>query len=677
MSEIDFTTLEVENYSCIESAVIPLNTAEKCLIQGEKLIKGEEKDELNSNRDRSNGTGKTSLVEAFYWCITGEFFDPGTTMSTVLNRFTKGDTVVRLKGFKDSIPFEIERSLTAKSKRVGAKVTHIINFTVDGEKIQDKTSSLGQIQEAINSFLGTNPLLLLNSRIIGQGEISSFTKVNDRQKKILIDNLVGVGICDKYLAASKKLYSEVCTAITAVDVELNSLQATVTRLERDRNNFLNKHTEWEDEQNRLISAATNKIADLDRKLKLLNETISMDEAAVKEFSERMSEFAESEEKLSKAREIAEITGTTISQFSAVATEIDREVTYYERKLQDLYKERDNIPNGMATCPFCYQDIDEAVLASIQEEVEQKIAKTVKTWEGLKEKEKQVGSEINTYSTLKVKIDGMVTKFSDELKTLDGLKRSVEAKENALYRLRLDKQALENEKEAHTNTAKESMTKSENSPFLKMMDDCDKEIAEAKEKIKTKLAEQTIHEEEKSYYGLVSRAFDKDGIPKLVSMDALSVINKLIKRYTTRILGPKFKLELKAKPRGKSEEIYPDIDNPEGGLTYARQSGGERKDIDLCQQFALREFARMQDKSNFNVEFFDEVFAELDNYTSELFLDLIFEGETDNIFIITHKDMCKEYFKNKITVKKKGSTSTVHVSYAGVNEDSSETLEVAN
>jgi len=84
---------------------------------------------------------------------------------------------------------------------------------------------------------------------------------------------------------------------------------------------------------------------------------------------------------------------------------------------------------------------------------------------------------------------------------------------------------------------------------------------------------------------------------------------------------------------------------------------------------------MQDKSNFNVEFFDEVFAELDNHTSELFLDLIFEGDTDNIFIITHKDMCKEYFRNKVTVKKKGSISTVDVNYTNVNEELSETLEV--
>ncbi len=323
------------------------------------------------------------------------------------------------------------------------------------------------------------------------------------------------------------------------------------------------------------------------------------------------------------------------------------------------------------CPYCHQDVTKETLTRLRSDLEKRITDSRIVLDKLNTKANQISSEINSYSILKTNLTNMCNKFYTGMQKLDGLKRSVETAENELYRLKLDQQSIEKEKQIHTRTAIEGKEKNDNSPFLKMIDDCDREITDLKERIKNKLSQLSIHEEEKSYYNLISRAFDKDGIPKLVSTDALSVINSLIKRYTNRIFGDKFKLELKAKPRGKSEEIYPDIDNPEGGLTYARQSGGERKDIDLCQQFALREFARMQDKSNFNVEFFDEVFAELDNYTSELFLDLIFEGDTDNIFIITHKDMCKEYFKNTVTVRKTGSISTVHVNYSGIGVPSLE------
>ena len=675
MSKIEFTTLEVANYSCIENAVIPINTAKKCLIQGEKVTEDKVNGELNSNKDRSNGTGKTSLVEAFYWCITGEFFDPGTTMATVLNRFTKEDTVVRLSGYKDNKEFIIERTLAAKSKRIGAKVVHIIKFIIDKENIHEKTSSLSQTQDTINTFLSTSPLLLLNSRIIGQGEISSFTKVNDRQKKILIDNLVGIGICDKYLSASKKLYSETCTAMTAIDIELNSLQATITRLERDKNTYSNNHMEWEDEQNKIISIATGRLAEIDKRNNTLTGTLSILKTSLEDLETQAATYSKYTDKLSVANELNVMINDLISPVQEALSKIAGERTYYTRKISDLNADLTKLTDDFTECPYCYQEIKQSHLTTLRYEIAQKIEINNKILTTLNTKNLEVEEQITIFKMLKTKINSIIEKFSSGLKTLDGLNRTMESKKNELYKLKLDKKVAEQEKDECIKTVNESRNKSESSPFLTMIANAEKEIEEIKEKVKVKLSEQMLYNEEKLYYGLISRAFDKDGIPKLISTDALNVINSLIKRYTDRIFSQKFKLELKAKPRGKSEEIYPDIDNPEGGLTYARQSGGERKNIDLCQQFALREFARMQDKSNFNVEFFDEVFAELDNYTSELFLDLIFEGDTDNIFIITHKDMCKEYFKNRVTVKKNGNTSTVHVNYASVNEPLSETLEV--
>jgi len=675
MSKITFTTLEVENYSCIENAIIPLDKAKTCLIQEEKLIEGEVENEVHSNKDRSNGTGKTSLLESFFWCITGEFFDPGTTMATVLNRFTEGDTVVKLHGYKDNVPFKIERTLSAKSKRVGAKVTHDIKFIVDNENIHDKTSSITQTQDTINTFLATNPLLLLNSRIIGQGEISSFTKVNDRQKKILIDNLVGLGICDKYLGASKKLYSETCTSTTALDIELNNLQSTITRLERDKNTFTNNHADWEDTQNKIVSDAANKLAAIDKQHRTTITAIALLDTSIQDVVNQTTTYLNYSDKLIDAQQIGATIDPVIINFKTVVTKIDNEHIYYQRRINEGMVKLEGLNLDFEVCPTCKQKVDESHIQAMKMEIQTEIANDTTIRDKIYEKKLLADKELEVYITLKKETTSTIKKFSDGVTVLDGLKRTIESKNNELYKLNLDKKALEQERETHTQIATEGRKKSESSPFLGMIDTCNKEIEAIKVKIKDKLEQQAIHNEEKAYYGIISRAFDKDGIPKLVSTDALGIINGLIKRYTTRIFGNKFKLELKAKPRGKSEEIYPDIDNPEGGLTYARQSGGERKDIDLCQQFALREFARMQDKSNFNVEFFDEVFAELDNHTSELFLDIIFEGDTENIFIITHKDMCKEYFRNNITVKKKGSTSTVHVNFASVNEESPQTLGV--
>jgi DNA repair exonuclease SbcCD ATPase subunit len=79
-------------------------------------------------------------------------------------------------------------------------------------------------------------------------------------------------------------------------------------------------------------------------------------------------------------------------------------------------------------------------------------------------------------------------------------------------------------------------------------------------------------------------------------------------------------------------------------------------------FTISDFAKMQNKCNLNVIWFDEIFSELDPHSCESILDIIKEYPAKSKFIITHKDLFKDEFKNRIYVEKNGKSSSVRVNY---------------
>jgi len=173
MALVEFENIHIENFSSITTADIPLAGTGLCLIAGM----------INGDQDRSNGSGRTSLGEALYYGITGDFFEASTKNVDVINRFQKDPMKIVITGNKMEVPFKIARIL----KKSGKSVLHTLEFYIDNEPQQ--STGIPETQEQINTFLGTTPLLLLNSRMFGQGEISSFTRVDDRHKKIIIDNM--------------------------------------------------------------------------------------------------------------------------------------------------------------------------------------------------------------------------------------------------------------------------------------------------------------------------------------------------------------------------------------------------------------------------------------------------------------------------------------------------------
>jgi DNA repair exonuclease SbcCD ATPase subunit len=656
MSRIIFESLFISHFSIIEEATIPLNNTGLCSITGE-ILDSEWGAELGKFEAciESNGAGKSSIPEAFYFAITGDSFHSNTVFLDLIHRFLGSPAIVELSGIKNEQKFKIRRVLSTKTKR-SSKVEHTLEFYIDNDKIHQLANSIAQTQEKIYEFLGTNPLLLLNSRVFGQGSISSFTQVNDRQKKILIDQLAGSGICERLNKVAKKLLSETVANLTTQNIETLNFQNQTTILQEEINNLKQKHQTflWEIEKSLLTYEQS--LAKVDERIKDITMLIAKQE------HEKDGTFV-----MFQGGEQLDLSMTELTKsYSELHLFINEGVarrTGFEKQKEVLISKRDNLLklirmylNGQGECPTCKQPLGVERFSVIEQYTMAEMKNLEQEFTSTETSLLEAKFILTELLSKKTNIEQQIKEINKKTTEIQGFKSNFDKLESLIQSSQQRLQDTVTEKGSILQQIE--IERKKQSPYTDLLAGKIGQMDTIKQNLDSKQGTMVQLEEDKQYYGLLVRALDKDGIPLLISKDVLGVINQILQKYTNRILGPDFHMQYLINEKAKSEEIYLEVTNPKGGATYWRQSKGERKKIDLCQMFALGNFAEQQNKCNFNVKFFDEVFAELDDVSAEKILGIIKEDSTDSKFIITHKGVLRDEFKKWIKVRKIGTNATV-------------------
>jgi len=665
MSRVNFKLLTISGFSCIEKeASIPLDGVGLCCIEGRVLDKGFIDAFETDQVFRSNGAGKSSIVEAFYFTLTGEFFDSDTTLASVINRFSKAPTKLSIEGDVDGKKFKVFRSLDSKSRRPGSKVAHRLFFTFDGENIHEQTNSLPQTQERINELLGITPLLLLNSKIFGQGDISSFTNVNDRQKKVIIDNLVGIGTCDKFCKASKALLSEASTEIATLKIQIMSKKESQQQAEDELIEIRLKETTWKREKTaKLIEIARN-IEELENEIQFLEDSINECKLSKSKLGIPADQQNEIRKKLEEVNLLLSTTEGSLKEEQIKYNQLEAKSSFQMGlkksvedkmiKLSDLYQKEGS------KCPTCYQELTVDGLKTVYNELEQERNDIKSAVEGFAVEIGKSTQACKKWEATKEEIDRVRNSLKGQMGALEHVVKKIEKAESDIARFEELIKASGKRKTLLNSNLR--TIENEQSPYLTFHKGKETKLEDMKKEIEEKEKEIERLEKDQQYFNFLVRAFDKGGIPQLISNDVLKILNKILEKYKNKILGRNFNAEYQMREKRGTEEISLNLENPTGGEGYSRQSKGEKRKIDLCQMFTISDFAKMQNKCNLNVIWFDEIFSELDPHSCESVLDIIKDYPAQSKFIITHKDLFKDEFKNRIYVEKNGNSSTVRVNY---------------
>lgn len=215
--------ISIENFYSFKKAEISLED-----YTGLTLIKGKNKD-----TGGSNGAGKSVLVEAIYFGLTGKTIRKSTE-STLVNNQTKK---------KCSVVLDLEH----KGKHVvihrGKKPTKLEVF-IDGEPCIQQ--SVHSTQAFLEEFLNINHKVLLFSMFFGQANTLNFLDSTPDDKRTIIKNFLNlddVFVLRDRIKSYKSTFSNNVKQLDAVNNEANSnirkLEEKIERINESKKQFEN------------------------------------------------------------------------------------------------------------------------------------------------------------------------------------------------------------------------------------------------------------------------------------------------------------------------------------------------------------------------------------------------------------------------------------------------------
>ena len=220
---MNITKINIENFYSFEKA--ELNLSDK---NGLILIKGK-----NLDTEGSNGSGKSALLEAFYFGLTGKTIRKSTEEALVNNKNKK----------KCSVSLEIKKR--DKNYRIfrGKRPTKLEFFCEEDNLTKDNVHNT---QDEINRILNINDKVLRSSMFFGQSNESSFLDCSPDDKRTIIRNFLNLDdIFDKrdriksHKSGFYQTMKEQDAVISEHETTLTELNNKLTSLETSKSKFSN------------------------------------------------------------------------------------------------------------------------------------------------------------------------------------------------------------------------------------------------------------------------------------------------------------------------------------------------------------------------------------------------------------------------------------------------------
>lgn len=219
MSAVIFKHVQISNFLGLKSGKLELNN------QGLVLIRGEN-DDTSAN---SNGSGKSSVVDAISWALYG-VTARGVTGDAVVNRTAGKDCQVEVVLELDGEDIQVIRYRKSKAGKNRLMVQNL-STKVDLTQGTDK-----QTQELIERMIGASVSVFQASIYAGQERLPDLPAMTDKDLKQLVEQAAGITTLEKAHALAKIREGELLRimqqCISANDSSNLALHSASERLEQ-------------------------------------------------------------------------------------------------------------------------------------------------------------------------------------------------------------------------------------------------------------------------------------------------------------------------------------------------------------------------------------------------------------------------------------------------------------
>ena len=599
---IKFKKIDIENFMSIERGSLELNN------QGYVLING-----INNNptdASKSNGSGKSSIIEAIVYALTGETIR-GT--KDIVNRLSTSGCKVELIFDVDNVFYRIVRTKDYGVSGSNLKL-YVDNKDVSGKGIRDT-------QHILEEYLPDLTSSLIGSVIVlGQGLPQRFTNNTPSGRKEVLEKL------SKSDFMIEDIKDKLAKRKSELNNELRSVEDTILSLTSKKEILDNQLVKLKNDKALLSDEAD---IDYDAEIKKYEkqlddleanqvDTYNYSQQLKQKLSDKLQEYQDwithlQNNILTESIHIEEDEGLV-----DINKTIQQNEFYIKNKEQEIIK----LESVKDICPTCGQhlpDVHKVDTTKLRETLQFTKDDTLKIIEHRKEIQEIVDSKIQklkddlNVTTERIKKEGTEIRdlYNSVSKDNENYLKEINEVTLNLDKLKLNKETYENKKKT-----------------------IDADICFTESQIKQKDEEILYNNNEKN--NIESRLQIVNKMITIATRDfrgfllseIIRYIDKKAKEYCLEVFGTdkiNFVLD------GNNISISYD------GKEYENLSGGEKQRIDLIVQFSIRDMLCQFMNFSSNIIALDEIFDALDITSCQNVINMLSKklNDIESIFIISH------------------------------------------
>ena len=555
------------------------------------FLKGENKD-----AGGSNGSGKSTIIEAIVWTLFGD----------TIRGVDKIDDVVNNKiGSNCKCMLELDGGYQIIRARKHNIYENRLILLKDGVDISKPSTRL--TQDDINKIFNIHIDIFINSIVLANSNIriNLLDNKNNQLRRQIIEEILGINNFADYLIITKdKLKDSECIKQSIFDKinnandQIKNYNDKIAKMKVEKETF---------EKEQLIEKQEFEQSKIDRMHKLNEEIEKLKSVDVKYNLDIYTKISESKELEAKINGAIGWIKRTIKDLESKKSGLNEDINKYQNFI--------NQP-----CKYCGSILDKSKLQTmiVKLESEKTIIDTDVVAKQLEISEKQ--SSIDDIKRILLKLKP--TYNESDLYTIDSDVKSIEEKIEAI------------------KVQEFVPTKFQEVNFELDVETLVNNIELSKQKI-----EETS--KELPYLEFWKQGFGNDGLKIYILDNMIKYLNKKVDFYLNILSKGAIKLEF---------DKY--LDFKISGLNYRSCSSGERKRVDLAVLIALYDLTTLRYKSNYNILVLDEVLDSIDDVGIEAVKDLLLElnNRIPTIIVVSHNNLLSEYFPNTVTVVKEEGVS---------------------
>lgn len=639
MRKIDFKKIKAQNFLCFGENGIEIDFKNYNSVV---LIKGKNLDVNDNNLSSSNGSGKSSILDALLYGLFGKTVKNPKKIGVkdVINNKTNKKMVIEI--YFDDIKIQRTR------KPDGLKLWQSKDGNFE-ESTELTRGEIKQTQELIESILGFNCETFKSTCIFTDSNTDSYLESNASDRRIIIENLLGLEKYRTYNEIVKENIKQTKSAITIAEIESHNADNSFNDIKKQLEQLNDKEKIWKKNINDEIEIIKNEINLLEKQAKDLAEfdpQVEKYNNAQKEIELKREEQTILEEKISRSESTKDQIDSKTEEGKSILLENNSEFLKIKNQVdlisneitqnQNTIEKTKTIKEGIV-CKHCFSVTQKENYEVVRNDCESQIKELQKSKDIESTKIAIVTKKINEIKNqLQILID-MKSKITTSISTNKSKIQNIQQEINTLQTIVKPEtlntiSRIENKISLQKINIMEKTNAIEgNSPYYDLIATSKNnlEIAASKSKDnKEKLVElmQKI-----PYFNFWADAFGDKGVRKFVIDQILPILNDHVTEMLDLLVDNNLVLTF---DNEFNETIKRSTD--ETPIIYDLLSNGQKRRINLAISQAFAHVRELNTGSMPNIMFLDEVSINMDSQGNNSIYKLIKEmAKNKVVFVTTH------------------------------------------